>query len=86
MNIEDTLFAGAVVEDSANFTINCDASNMAAAMYREAAPDLFGFMKKHNASHYHRLSSFGLEKISGIVSLQIQRLFCPVYQWKTGFR
>ena len=63
VNIEDTLFAGAVVERlRENFTINCDASNMAAAMYREAAPDLFGFMKKHNASHYHRLSSFGLEK------------------------
>lgn len=62
-NLEDTLFAGAVVNrirDS--FDLNCDASAMAEALYLEAQPDLFGFMKAKNASHYRRLSGFGLDK------------------------
>jgi 2-phosphosulfolactate phosphatase len=35
---------------------------MALAMYRQAKEDLFGFMKENNASHYMRLSNYGLEK------------------------
>jgi 2-phosphosulfolactate phosphatase len=31
-------------------------------MYEAAKDDLFGFMKKNEASHYHRLMNFGLEK------------------------
>lgn len=63
VNIEDTLFAGAVISRiKNNFAINCDASAMAEAMYNEAKNDLFGFMKTKNASHYHRLSNYGLEK------------------------
>ena len=63
INLEDTLFAGAVVsrvKDS--FNINCDSSNMAESLYRQAGNDLFGFLKAGNASHYHRLSGYGLEK------------------------
>ncbi len=63
VNIEDTLFAGAVVEKiKQHFTINCDASQLAASMYQEASVDMFEFMKQKDASHYKRLSSFGLEK------------------------
>ena len=63
VNIEDTLFAGAVVDKiKQHFTINCDASQMAASMYQEASVDMFEFMKQKDASHYKRLSSFGLEK------------------------
>lgn len=63
VNIEDTLFAGAVIDRLGDFfEINCDASKMAVAMYREAKQDLFGFMQKNNASHYQRLSNYGLEK------------------------
>jgi 2-phosphosulfolactate phosphatase len=63
VNLEDTLFAGAVIQQvKAHFTINCDASQMAETMYREAAGDLFEFMKAKEASHYKRLISFGLEK------------------------
>lgn len=62
VNLEDTLFAGAVIEQiKSHFSINCDASQMAAAMYLEARPDLFEFMKLKEASHYKRLCSFGLE-------------------------
>jgi len=63
VNIEDTLFAGAVtnrVKD--HFKIDCDASQMALCLYGNAQSDLFGFMKAVDASHYHRLIDFGLEK------------------------
>jgi len=63
INIEDTLFAGAVIEKvREHFTIACDSSHIAATLYQRAAGDLFGFMKENNASHYNRLMSFGLEK------------------------
>jgi 2-phosphosulfolactate phosphatase len=63
INIEDTLFAGAVVDRVKDyFDINCDSSGIAKSLYREAEKDLFGFLKTSNASHYHRLSDFGLEK------------------------
>ena len=63
VNIEDTLFAGAVINRIGNhFSINCDSSKMAVSMYNEAKADLFEFMKAKNASHYQRLSGFGLEQ------------------------
>ncbi|MGZ8545399.1 MAG: 2-phosphosulfolactate phosphatase, partial [Flavisolibacter sp.] len=62
-NMEDTMFAGAVVSAiKDHFTINCDSSRIAETLYQSARKDLFGFMKKHEASHYHRLINFGLEK------------------------
>ncbi len=62
-NIEDTLFAGAVVAKvKAHFQINCDASHMAKNLYSIARTDMYEFMKANDASHYHRLTNFGLEK------------------------
>lgn len=63
VNIEDTLFAGAVIKRIGKyFSINCDSSQMALATYKEAKPDLYKFMKTKEASHYKRLTGFGLEK------------------------
>jgi 2-phosphosulfolactate phosphatase len=63
VNIEDTLFAGAVINRiGKHFSINCDSSQMAATLFNDAKEDLFEFMKVKNASHYHRLTGFGLEK------------------------
>lgn len=63
VNLEDSLFAGAVIARiGANFEINCDASHMAACLYDQAKDDLYGFMKKNDASHYHRLTNFGLDR------------------------
>lgn len=63
VNIEDTLFAGAVINRiKAHFEINCDGSQIAETMYLDAKDDLFEFLKTKNASHYHRLTNFGLEK------------------------
>jgi len=63
VNIEDTLFAGAVINRiGEHFSINCDSSQMALTMYNDAKDDLFEFMRSKNASHYQRLSGFGLDK------------------------
>jgi 2-phosphosulfolactate phosphatase len=63
VNIEDSLFAGAVIDTiGENFSINCDSSQMSASLYNQAKKDLYGFMKEKNASHYQRLSGYGLEK------------------------
>lgn len=63
VNLEDTLFAGAVISRiGQQFSINCDASQTALALYNEARSDLYEFMKAKQASHYLRLTGFGLEK------------------------
>jgi len=63
INMEDTLFAGAVISRvREHFTINCDSSMMAERLYKRANKDLFEFMKKNDASHYHRLIGYDLEK------------------------
>jgi 2-phosphosulfolactate phosphatase len=63
VNIEDMLFAGAVINRvKENFNINCDSSQIAETVYLEAKKDLYEFMKAKNASHYQRLSGYGLEK------------------------
>jgi len=63
VNIEDTLFAGAVVSRiKERFHINCDSSSMAESLYDLARNDLFGFMRDKHASHYQRLMGYGLEE------------------------
>ena len=63
VNIEDVLFAGAVINRvKNNFSVNCDSSQIAETLYTDAKNDLFGFIKQKNASHYHRLNDYGLEK------------------------
>lgn len=63
INIEDTLFAGAVISRIKNhFNLNCDASQIAEIMYEQAKNDMYGFLQEKNASHFHRLSGYGLQK------------------------
>ncbi|MEO6894657.1 MAG: 2-phosphosulfolactate phosphatase [Ginsengibacter sp.] len=63
VNIEDTLFAGAVINRiKHHFEINCDATLIAESLYLQTNGDLLNFMKEKNASHYHRLMNFGLEE------------------------
>ena len=63
INIEDSLFAGAVISRiKNNFQINCDAAQIAESLYLEAKDDLFEFLKEKNASHLHRLMHYGLEE------------------------
>jgi 2-phosphosulfolactate phosphatase len=63
INIEDSLLAGAIIKAvQPYFSIVCDASQMAVAMYQQAEENVYQFMLQKNASHYHRLNSYGLEK------------------------
>ncbi|HEY0751941.1 MAG TPA: 2-phosphosulfolactate phosphatase [Chitinophagaceae bacterium] len=63
VNMEDSLFAGAVISKiKGHFIINCDASHIAQSIYEAGKKDLYEFMKQNDASHYHRLTGFGLEK------------------------
>jgi 2-phosphosulfolactate phosphatase len=63
VNIEDTLFAGAVINKiKEHFSINCDATGIAESLYDCAKDDLFEFLKVKHATHYQRLTNFGLEK------------------------
>jgi 2-phosphosulfolactate phosphatase len=63
VNLEDTLFAGAVISRIKNhFNIHCDSSKLAENMFHEAGEDRFEFMKKREATHYHRLMRYNLEK------------------------
>lgn len=59
-NIEDTLFAGAVISRiKEHFTIHCDSSLMASMLYEQHKHDLVGFAPQ--LTHYHRLvDRFGL--------------------------
>jgi 2-phosphosulfolactate phosphatase len=59
-NLEDTLFAGAVIHRlSKHFTIHCDSSLMAETIYAKHKKDLVAFAPK--LTHYHRLvERFGL--------------------------
>lgn len=60
-NLEDTLFAGAVIERiKKHFTIHCDSSLMAEDMYALHKKDLKSFIR--NTTHWHRLAQYGLEK------------------------
>ncbi|MGN6616742.1 MAG: 2-phosphosulfolactate phosphatase [Ilyomonas sp.] len=60
-NLEDTLFAGAVINCvKEHFTIHDDSSLMAEDMYNLHRKDMKGFIRK--TTHWHRLASYGLEK------------------------
>lgn len=60
-NLEDTLFAGAVISRiKDHFTIHCDSSLMAEAMYNQHKNNMLGFIR--GLTHWHRLEKFGLEK------------------------
>ena len=59
-NLEDALFAGAVIERIQDlFTIHCDSSLMAADLYRLHKHDMHSFIRR--TTHWHRLASYGLE-------------------------
>lgn len=61
VNLEDTLFAGALVHMLADdFAAECDAPSMARHLFEQARPDLHSFLK--DASHVKRLNRLHIEK------------------------
>src|SRR4030095_13478046 len=81
VNMEGLLFAGAVINRLGKlFTLNCDSSKIASSLYKEAQKDLFAFMKRKNASHFVRLTGYGLEKdIRYCLTADIANIL-PVYR------
>jgi 2-phosphosulfolactate phosphatase len=80
VNMEDTLFAGAVITRiKEHFTINCDSSHIAEVMYEKGKKNLLGFLKQNDASHYHRLMGFGLEKDLQYCLSEDKANILPVY-------
>jgi len=60
-NLEDTLFAGAVIEEIKDqFTIHCDSSYMANQLYNMHKADMPNYIK--TLTHWHRLAAYGLEE------------------------
>ncbi len=60
-NLEDTLFAGAVINQlESYFDIDCDAARAARHLYHSSGGgDFINFLK--DGSHYRRLSGYGLQ-------------------------
>jgi 2-phosphosulfolactate phosphatase len=60
-NLEDTLFAGAVINEVQHaFNINCDSARVAKHLYDSSGGSNFiNFLK--DSSHYRRLAVYGLE-------------------------
>lgn len=78
-NLEDTLFAGAVIHNiGKKFTIHCDSSLMAETMYVKHKAKLMDFVPK--LTHYHRLvERFGLiEDIKFCLTPDVANVL-PVY-------
>ena len=60
-NLEDALFAGAVINQIRDyFTIHCDSSLMASDLYNLHKNNLHSIIRQ--TTHWHRLASYGLEK------------------------
>lgn len=60
INLEDTLFAGAVISELENhFEVGSDASHIALDLYNAAKPNLTEYLQK--ASHVHRFQSLHIE-------------------------
>ena len=79
-NLEDTLFAGAVIHTiKKEFTIHCDSSLMAETMYAKNKKDLPAFAPQ--LTHYHRLvERFGLiEDIRYCLTPDVANIL-PVYE------
>jgi 2-phosphosulfolactate phosphatase len=79
-NLEDTLFAGAVIQRvKEHFTIHCDSSLMAETMYGKHKKDLYEFAPA--LTHYHRLvERFGLiEDIRYCLTPDLANVL-PVYE------
>ncbi len=79
-NIEDTLFAGAIIHRiKESFTIHCDSSLTAEMMYAEMKDDIVGHAPRF--THYHRLvERFGLiEDIRFCLTADVAPVL-PLYQ------
>jgi 2-phosphosulfolactate phosphatase len=77
-NLEDTLFAGAVVNRvKDHFEINCDSARAANYLYEYSAKgDAISFLR--DSSHYKRLSAYGLQKDMEYCATEDVHLVVPI--------
>lgn len=81
VNLEDTLFAGALTEMLKDeFESECDAPLAAAAIYRDSENELFDYLKK--SSHVQRLKRLGIEEDIKFCLTPNQYNIVPVLQGK----
>ena len=60
-NLEDTLFAGAVVSRiGGHFSVGCDSARAARTLAEQCNGAYLAYLK--DSSHYHRLAGYGLEE------------------------
>lgn len=62
-NLEDSLFAGALVEslmENEKFDVKCDSALAARSLYNLAKNDMYSFLS--NSSHRHRMKDMGIEE------------------------
>jgi 2-phosphosulfolactate phosphatase len=79
VNMEDTLFAGAVVSQvKEHFTIHDDSSLGAETLYQTVKDNMWGFVQQ--TTHFHRLSCYGLEEdMQYCVSVDVANVL-PIYK------
>ncbi|TXH21660.1 MAG: 2-phosphosulfolactate phosphatase [Chitinophagaceae bacterium] len=83
VNIEDLLFAGAVVAKCKPFvTVHCDSSFIAESLYEQNKHDLLNYAQ--NLTHYHRLvSRFGyIDDIQFCLTENIANILTKFHQGK----
>lgn len=81
VNLEDTLFAGGVVERLKNdYEIYCDSGRISASLYREAksTSSLIDYLKA--STHYKRLSQYGLEHDMAYCVQENVHPIVPIYK------
>lgn len=78
-NLEDTLFAGAVIDQvKEHFVIHDDASLMAREMFKLHKNDLYSFIQ--HTTHWHRLAAYGLQKdLEYCISTDVANVL-PIYK------
>jgi 2-phosphosulfolactate phosphatase len=78
-NLEDTLFAGAVIDRIKElFTIHDDASLMAQQMYRLHESNIYNFIQ--HTTHWHRLAAYGLQKdLKYCISIDVANVL-PIFR------
>lgn len=78
-NLEDSLFAGAVINRiQEHFTIHCDSSLMASELYLSQKDNMNHFIRK--TTHWHRLAAYGLEKDLEYCVTPDQANILPIYR------
>ncbi len=78
-NLEDSLFAGAVVSKLRPFfQVNCDSARAARHLHESSEGRYLDFLK--DSSHYKRLSGYGLEKDMEYCTTPDLHPVVPIYQ------